>query len=185
LRQDNADERLMETGYRLGLVAPHACEAVRARTDAIAQHRAWLEGTQFPSVAGNAHFAAVALEAVRHGATLADVLRRPGVRIHHLRGALPMEIPVSLEDRIECAIKYEGYIARQGRDVRAMRDLEGRTIPAGFEFDGIHGISTEAREKLTRIRPETLGQASRIAGVRAADLSILAVHLERQRRAAG
>jgi tRNA uridine 5-carboxymethylaminomethyl modification enzyme len=96
-----------------------------------------------------------------------------------------MEIPVSLEDRIECAIKYEGYIARQGRDVRAMRDLEGRTIPAGFEFDGIHGISTEAREKLTRIRPETLGQASRIAGVRAADLSILAVHLERQRRAAG
>ena len=185
LRQDNADERLIETGCRLGLVSTRECDRVRARTEAVRERVAALERSPFPAESGSAHLAEAGLDPVRHGATLADVLRRPGVRIEHLRAAAGVEIEPDLEARIECAIKYEGYIARQGRDVRAMRDLEGRVIPPGFAFDGVNGISTEAREKLTRIRPETLGQASRIAGVRAADLSILAVHLERHRRAAG
>ena len=185
LRQDNADERLMEAGCRLGLVRFEARDKVRMRTEAVRRNIATLERAPFPAVIGNAYFAEAGLEPVRHGATLADVLRRPGVRISHVRGVADVAIDAALEERIECAIKYEGYIARQDRDVRAMRDLEGRTIPAGFTFDGVRGISTEAREKLTRIRPETLGQASRIAGVRAADLSILAVYLERHRRMAG
>jgi tRNA uridine 5-carboxymethylaminomethyl modification enzyme len=88
----------------------------------------------------------------------------------------------ALDSHIESAVKYEGYIERQAREVRALRDLEARPIPAGFAFDRIAGLSAEARQKLSEKRPETVGQASRIAGVRAADLSILVVHLERGRR---
>ncbi|HEX5133661.1 MAG TPA: tRNA uridine-5-carboxymethylaminomethyl(34) synthesis enzyme MnmG [Candidatus Krumholzibacteria bacterium] len=185
LRQDNADERLMEAGCRLGLVDPAALDAVRARMASVQHTIAWLHRTPFPAVAGNAKFAGEGLEPVRHGATMAEVLRRPGVRIEHLCDANGAAMDVPLADRVECAIKYQGYIDRQGRDVRAVRDLESRVIPAGFAFDRINGISTEAREKLVRMRPETIGQASRIAGVRASDLSILAVHLERHRPAAG
>jgi tRNA uridine 5-carboxymethylaminomethyl modification enzyme len=185
LRQDNADERLIETGCRLGLVSSLVRDRVRARTESVRRGVAALERSAFPATSGNAHFAQACLHPVRHGATLADVLRRPGVRIEHLRATTDLEVEPEHDERVECAIKYEGYIARQSRDVQAMRELEGRVIPAGFAFAGINGMSTEAREKLSRVRPETLGQASRIAGVRAADLSILAVHLERYRRAAG
>jgi tRNA uridine 5-carboxymethylaminomethyl modification enzyme len=181
LRQDNADERLVETGHRLGLVEGAVRDRVHARCEAVRLSIESLRRAQFPPD-GNRSFAAVGLEPVRHGATLADVLRRPGVRISHLRGFTDVGVEPVLEERVECAIKYEGYIERQARDVRALRDLDGRTIPAGFVYD-VGGISTEAREKLSRVRPETLGQASRIAGVRASDLSILAVHLERHRRA--
>jgi len=84
---------------------------------------------------------------------------------------------------VESAVKYRGYIERQERSVRALRELEARKIPNWFNFNELPGLSTEARQKLGEKRPETMGQASRIAGVRAADLSIVAVHLERHRRA--
>jgi tRNA uridine 5-carboxymethylaminomethyl modification enzyme len=184
LRQDNADERLMETGCRLGLVAPIAWDAVRSRMASVQRTIATMQRTQFPAVAGNARFAQAGLEPVRHGATMAEVLRRPGVRLEHLCDAAGVAIDAPLAERVECAIKYQGYIERQDRDVRAVRELEMRVIPADFSFERVNGISTEAREKLSRMRPETIGQASRIAGVRASDLSILAVHLERYRRAA-
>jgi tRNA uridine 5-carboxymethylaminomethyl modification enzyme len=182
LRQDNADERLVETGHRLGLVDGAVRDRVYARRDAVHRHIESLRRVQFP-MDGNSAFADAGLEPVRHGATLADVLRRPGVRIAHLRDFSNAGVDPALEERVECAIKYEGYIERQARDVRALRDLDARVIPLDFVYD-VGGISTEAREKLSRVRPETLGQASRIAGVRASDLSILAVHLERHRRAA-
>jgi tRNA uridine 5-carboxymethylaminomethyl modification enzyme len=183
LRQDNADERLVETGCRLGLVSPAVRDAVKSRMEKVERHIEALRRTPFPVPDGNPSFEEAGLEPVRHGASLADVLRRPGVRIALLRGISPLAIEPGLEDRVECAVKYEGYITRQGRDVRALRELDGRVIPDGFPFETINGLSTEAREKLGRMRPETLGQASRIAGVRASDLSILAVHLERRRRA--
>jgi tRNA uridine 5-carboxymethylaminomethyl modification enzyme len=129
-------------------------------------------------------FADWGLEPVRHGATLREVLRRPGVRLAHLRELAAIDCPENLDEAVECQVKYEGYIDRQARDARALADLEERRIPRDFTFDGVAGLSTEAREKLRSKRPETLGQASRIAGVRASDLSILAVHVERARRSA-
>jgi tRNA uridine 5-carboxymethylaminomethyl modification enzyme len=185
LRQDNADERLMETGCRLGLVPASAWERVRARTQAVAAAIALLGRTPFPVGDGNARLSAAGLDPIRPGATFADALRRPGVRLAQFEGLSDPYVDNTLADRVECAIKYEGYIQRQARDIRAMRELESRVIPMDFSFDIVNGISTEAREKLKQVRPETVGQASRLAGVRAADLSILAVHLERHRRSAG
>lgn len=182
LRQDNADERLMETGCRLGLVPDAALERVRVRRASIDDVIAQLAAKRFPVGSDNGVFEASELEPVRHAASLRDVLRRPNVKLEHLRAIGVIDCDDQLDDAVECAIKYEGYVTRQARDVQALRDLESRSIPKDFVFDRVVGLSTEAREKLTRKRPETIGQASRIAGVRAADLSILAVHVERHRR---
>ena len=90
-----------------------------------------------------------------------------------------MDTDPALHSFVETAVKYEGYIERQRRDIDNVRSLEKQRIPAEFSFETLTGLSTEARQKLAQKRPETVGHASRIAGVRAADLSILAVHLKR------
>jgi tRNA uridine 5-carboxymethylaminomethyl modification enzyme len=183
LRQDNADERLMSTGCRLGLVSSADLDRVSDRVARIDSTVSALGRTPFPAREGALRFAEWGFEPVRHGATVRDVLRRPEVRMQHVRAIAGDLVAPDLDDAVECRIKYEGYIDRQTRDVQALAELESRRIPADFAFEALTGLSKEAREKLRVKRPETLGQASRIAGVRAADLSILAVHVERARRA--
>lgn len=102
----------------------------------------------------------------------------------HLRALGCIDGDEVLDAAIECCVKYQGYIDRQARDVQALADLEARRIPRDFAYETITALSKEAREKLRVKRPETLAQASRIAGVRASDLSILAVYVERARRSA-
>lgn len=182
LRQDNADERLMSIGCGLGLVPEAALAAVSARVARVEHAVATLSRTSFPAREGAIRFAEWELEPVRHGATLRDVLRRPGVTVSHLRALGCIDGDDALDAAIECRVKYEGYIDRQARDVQALADLEARRIPRDFAYDDITALSKEAREKLRVKRPETLAQASRIAGVRASDLSILAVYVERARR---
>jgi tRNA uridine 5-carboxymethylaminomethyl modification enzyme len=184
LRQDNAADRLMETGCRLGLVDARALETVRARAAALRVVMSRLERASFPFGEGNRRFAALGLEPVRHGASLRDVLRRPGVTLAHLREVAPIDASPDMDEALECAVKYEGYVERQEREVRVVRDQESRVIPRDFSYDRVTGLSAEAREKLRVKRPETFGQASRISGVRASDLSLLAVFLDRHRRAA-
>jgi tRNA uridine 5-carboxymethylaminomethyl modification enzyme len=182
LRQDNADERLMATGVSLGLVAPSAWDRVQARTRVVADVVADLERTPFPPSA-NAEFLARGLPAIHKPSTLLQVLKRPEVRFADVRPLLRCEIEAEkIDNSVECAVKYSGYIERQQRDIRAVRDLDARVIPVDFRYESIRGLSTEAREKLSSKRPETVGQASRISGVRASDLSILVIHLERHRR---
>lgn len=183
LRQDNADERLMTTGHRLGLIDAAELERVQRRIEHTNACVNRLQSKVFPFSEGNRWFEEQGLEPVRHGVTLREVLRRPGVRLAHLREFCAIDSDPTLDNAIECAVKYEGYVERQARDARAMRDSEARVIPRDMSFDSVPGLSAEARQKLALKRPETIGQASRIAGVRASDLSIIAVHLERRRRA--
>jgi tRNA uridine 5-carboxymethylaminomethyl modification enzyme len=183
LRQDNADERLMETGFRLGLVDRASLDRVHARTEMTRASVAKLQASAFPFGEGNRRFEALGLEPVRHGASMRDVLRRPGVRLSHLRECAVVPFDPALDDAVECSVKYEGYIERQERDARALRASEAHAIPRDLSFDAVPGLSTEARQKLRLKRPETIGQASRIAGVRASDLALIAVHIERHRRA--
>jgi len=186
LRQDNADERLMAEGCRLGLVDQAAWERVQRRMSQVERVVDRLEKTAFPLEAGNARFESAGLDVVAKQLTLAQVLRRPQVRFQHVRPFIEPweELDEGLDGHVESALKYEGYIRRQARDIRALRDLETKLIPKGFCYHDIPGLSAEARQKLTEKQPETVGQASRISGVRAADLSIVAVFLERHRREA-
>ena len=148
LRQDNADERLMETGSRLGLIDPASLERVRLRMEQTRASVRALQSTSFPFAEGNRQFETLGLEPVRHGASMRDILRRPGVRLAHLRECMELSIDPSLDDAIECCVKYEGYVERQERDARAMRANESHAIPRDLSFDNVPGLSTEARQKL-------------------------------------
>jgi tRNA uridine 5-carboxymethylaminomethyl modification enzyme len=183
LRQDNADERLMHVGHGLGLITDAALERVQSRMERTRACVEQLQRTTFPHASGNRCFEELGLEPVRHGASMREVLRRPGVQLAHMRAFCAIPTEPELDDAVECAVKYEGYVERQSREARAMRDGEARIIPRDMSFESVPGLSAEARQKLALKRPETIGQASRIAGVRASDLSIIAIHLERRRRA--
>lgn len=183
LRQDNADERLMHIGHGLGLIGDAALERVQSRMERTRACVEQLQKTTFPHTSGNRCFEELGLEPVRHGASMREVLRRPGIQLKHMRAFCAIPTEPELDDAIECAVKYEGYVERQSREARAMRDGEARVIPRDMSFESVPGLSAEARQKLALKRPETIGQASRIAGVRASDLSIIAIHLERRRRA--
>ncbi len=184
LRQDNADERLMKHGVALGLIDPRSWEHVERRVARVGELVASLEKTPFPAAVANPSFQAAGLDPVRKASTLLQVLRRPDVRFEHVEPFLA-ETSEGLGNDVECSVKYTGYVERQRRDVQTVRDMEAHVIPVDFEYATIGGLSTEARQKLMTKRPETVAQASRIAGVRASDLSILAVHLERARRTIG
>jgi len=182
LRQDNADERLMHYGYRHGLISKKALEKVSERIRKVKARVERLSRTPFPANKGNKLFSSLGLENVRKPSTFLQVLKRPEVRYRHL-SSLIGEPPEECElwaPYVESSVKYMGYIERQQREIKAMQDLENMPIPKDFAYDNVAGLSTEARQKLVSKRPETVAQASRISGVRAADLSILLVHLERR-----
>jgi len=183
LRQDNADERLMGWGVTLGLVAPRALETVERRLARERALREMLDRSVFPVHVGNEVLVTHGLEPVRRmHATLADVLRRPGVTLTMVCEAAGLAHDEDLDARVESDVKYAGYIKRQKREIARVRALDDREIPADFPWARVHGLSAEARQKLSSVQPETVGQASRIDGVRASDLSIVVVHLGRLAR---
>ncbi|UCH83894.1 MAG: tRNA uridine-5-carboxymethylaminomethyl(34) synthesis enzyme MnmG [Candidatus Latescibacterota bacterium] len=197
LRQDNADERLMHHGVRWGLVDEKALETVERRVRSVRRMVEQLERTPFPQEPGNEILAAHGQEVVTKPVSLLQILKRPGIRFadiepllrsrdDHLRPELttPSDGSNGFGSHVECAVKYMGYIERQMKDIRTVREMERKTIPPDFPYEQIAGLSTEARQKLLTKRPETVSQASRIDGVRASDLSILVVHLERYRSSA-
>ncbi|HBY98883.1 MAG TPA: tRNA uridine-5-carboxymethylaminomethyl(34) synthesis enzyme MnmG, partial [Chloroflexi bacterium] len=123
------------------------------------------------------------LEPLDDGVHALQYLRRPETTYALLSALLPPREPLLLEvaEQVEIQAKYAGYIEKQQLEVNRMRRLEDRRIPDDFSYEGLSGLRREALEKLTRIRPATVGQASRITGVNPADVSVLLVHLERHR----
>ncbi len=182
LRIDNAADRLMPYAERYGLLA-HDARTIRDR-DVVAAARIRVAlGRRAPAEARTS-FEPVASAAATAGATFEQLLRMPQVRLSDLVPWLPEAMgsrPEVLE-RVEIETKYAGYVRRQEREAAAMARLDDQAIPYDLDFGGVSGLSTEAAQKLATRRPRTIGQASRIDGVRAADLSLLMVHLERRAR---
>ena len=182
LRIDNADLRLTPHGRRIGLVDDRRWALYQARQGRIAQLEAFLRTTRRP---GDGAAAAVWLK--RPEASLIELEPWLGAELPRLREEQRAADPAGWELKtVETAIKFEGYLAQQRRQMEQLREAEGRGIPDGFDYK-LPGLSREMQDKLGRIRPVTLGQASRIPGVTPAALSLLLVHLElrRQRAAAG
>jgi len=160
LRQDNADLRLSDLGHSIGLLSEGLHQGVVAKREAIAQELTRLEGTRVGSE------------------TLAQLLRRPEVGYQELPDRNP-ELSADIIHQVETTLKYSGYIARQEAEVTRFRAAEQERIPGWLQYDSVPGLRSEARQKLSKLRPETFGQASRISGVSPSDLSLVMVWAKR------
>lgn len=182
LREDNADLRLREVGFRAGLVNQaefdHFCEYrddLKRLQDRAASTRI------APSEAAQHILSGLGLEPLRQSLSLAELLRRPEVTVEVLLALDPSlaDYSLTLLDQLEVSIKYEGYIRRQQEQIERSVRQEQHPIPELFDYSTIPGLSNEVREKLSKVRPASLGQASRIPGITPASISILAVALKR------
>jgi tRNA uridine 5-carboxymethylaminomethyl modification enzyme len=178
LRQDNADERLTPLGRELGLIGDVRYQTYLGRQERLREAEAWLRGRRVKR-ADVERFAEAGL-CIAPGATFHEVLKRPEVSFGQLHDA-PVLDPESAA-RLEVRVKYDGYIERQRQQIEQFARMEEAVLPADVEYAAMQFLSSEAREKLARVRPRSLGQASRISGVSPADVSMLMVWLEQKRR---
>ncbi|MDY6272132.1 MAG: tRNA uridine-5-carboxymethylaminomethyl(34) synthesis enzyme MnmG [Selenomonadaceae bacterium] len=188
LRQDNADARLTPIGRRLGLVSDARWERFEKKQAAIEAAERSLRGLVLtPSQETNGRLAAHGLDPVHTRLAARDLLRRPGVTYAVVRAAFPElpELASEVREQVEIRSRYEGYIKKQQEQVARMERLETKRLPDNIDYAAVPSLRDEAREKLSAIRPESVGQASRISGVSPADISVLLVWLEQQRRQAG
>ena len=180
-RQDNADERLTPIGYEIGLISQERYDAVQEKYRQVKREVDRLEHTGVPvSPALNALLEAKGEPLAKNSVRLSDLIRRPKVTYADLapldtgRPALSPQVA----EQVEISLKYAGYIARQQRQVEEMRRLEGKLLPEEINYEALAGLRLEARQKLTAIRPRSLGQAARISGVSPADIAALMIALQ-------
>ena len=181
-RQDNADRRLSHYGHRVGLVSGEQMAKVEEKYAAVTREVSRLEHTgAAPSPELDALLASRGEQPCAHGARLSDLLRRPKVTYADL-APFDKERPAltgDITEQVEITVKYQGYIDRQLRQVEELARLESRPIPENVDYLSIQGLRLEARQKLDKIRPLNLGQASRISGVSPADVTALMIYLEK------
>jgi tRNA uridine 5-carboxymethylaminomethyl modification enzyme len=184
LREDNADFRLMEQGYLIGLVSQGAFDAFQRKRERIEREISRLQTTA-PKSSGLEVDEPIPLDRMGPNPSLAQLLRRPEVSYHHLAQFLngTQEHDDEVVEAVEITIKYEGYIKRQEHVVGQFKKLEHRRVPDDFNYEVIKGFSLEVVEKLKKIRPSSIGQASRIAGITPAAISLLLVAVEKHKRA--
>ncbi|HSH27141.1 MAG TPA: tRNA uridine-5-carboxymethylaminomethyl(34) synthesis enzyme MnmG, partial [Wenzhouxiangella sp.] len=188
LREDNADLRLTETGRELGLVDDTRWRHFSARREAIEAERARLSALRIPAQSALGRRTAETLGIdIRKDVTAEELPRRPEVEYAPLMQVEGLGSGVEREDiadQVAIQIRYAGYLDRQRAEIRRQRRAAGQTIPEDFDFETVKGLSSELLEKLERIRPATIDQASRIPGMTPAAISQLLVYLKRHRAAA-
>ncbi len=185
LREDNADLRLTEIGQRIGLVDDCAYNQFGHKRQLIQEELERLNQTILKPTAGTLDsLKQVGIDRLDKPTSLADLLKRPELSYEGIKQlSLPLQLlPAAVEKQVEIQIKYDGYIRRQILQIEQFKKLEHLQIPDDFDYETIHGLKTEAREKLAEIHPVSIGQASRIPGVSPADISILMVWIKESQR---
>jgi tRNA uridine 5-carboxymethylaminomethyl modification enzyme len=188
LREDNADLRLTDIGRRLGCVSDAQWEQFEHRRESIARELERLKSTWVnPRMVSDTEAERVFGKPIEREYALTDLLRRPNVSYKQLmtlkgvdgRRFDQPDLDVAVADQVEIQVKYAGYIDRQAKEVERHEHYESLRLPDDLDYMSVRALSMEVRQKLTRHRPETLGQASRIAGVTPAAISLLLVHLKK------
>ncbi|ELU9619224.1 tRNA uridine-5-carboxymethylaminomethyl(34) synthesis enzyme MnmG [Listeria monocytogenes] len=181
LRHDNADLRLTEIGHEIGLISDERYERFLAKQSAIEAEKERLQKTRIkPTAEVQAMLKEIGSGELKGGILAADLLRRPEITYDKIAQIVSRETFVTDEiaEQVEIQIKYEGYIQKSNLQVEKMKRMEDKKIPENIDYDAISGLATEALEKLKKIEPLSIAQASRISGVNPADISILLVYIE-------
>ena len=181
LREDNAALRLMKTGHELGLIDDPTLTDLQERKDRIENEIKRVKQTIVkPTSITNEYLLSRGSKPIDNGIHLAQLLKRGELdyRVVQVLAASPFAISPEVARQVEIEIKYEGYIQKQLREIERFKNLEQIKIPADFEFSMVHGLSNELKEKLTGVKPTSLGQASRIEGITPAAISVLMVALK-------
>jgi tRNA uridine 5-carboxymethylaminomethyl modification enzyme len=185
LRQDNADERLTEKGYKTGLVTEERYEKYKLKKEIIENEINRIKSVKItPKSEVNEYLESMDSVPLKMPVTLFELLRRPELDYSNtlmLDQERP-EIKREIKNYIETIIKYEGYISKQLKQIEQFKKLENKSIPKDLDFMTLSGLSLEAKQKLTIIKPESIGQASRISGVSPSDINVLLIHLEQRKR---
>jgi tRNA uridine 5-carboxymethylaminomethyl modification enzyme len=181
LRHDNADLRLTDYGHQIGLISDERYEKFLAKKAAVEDEKKRLTATILkPSQQVQEMIRSLGGSELKDGIRASDLLKRPEMTYDHIEALTPSAVPLDSEvkEQVEIQVKYEGYIEKSLQQVDRLKKMENKKIPENIDYDAITGIATEAKQKLKKIKPLSLAQASRISGVNPADISILLVYLE-------
>jgi tRNA uridine 5-carboxymethylaminomethyl modification enzyme len=183
LREDNADLRLREKGYKVGLVKEKDYQIFLDKKGTIEKALSRISSLRVnPTRENNEILHQWGSAALKKDSSLQEILKRPEI---HFKSLFDFDrslenLPESIQEQVEIQVKYDGYVKRQMEQIERFRRLEGVSFPEEFDFSSVIGLTTEVMEKLRKIKPHSLGQASRISGVTPAAISILMVNLKKQ-----
>ena len=182
LRHDNADIRLRKYGHDVGLISEEKYQQFKQKLKDIDNLFELLKETRItPKQQTNDYISSIGSTPLKDGMSLYDFLKRPEIKINDLEHFVEMPYSKEVKEQVEINIKYEGYIKKSNKEAKKMLSLEEKIIPETIDYDKVPNLASEARQKLSEIKPTTLGQATRISGVNPADISILMVYLRRNK----
>ena len=180
LRHDNADQRLLEKGYQIGLVSKERYDAFFEKMNKIERAKEELSAVHIkPNSGVNEYLKSLGFDELSHGCSELELLKRPKITISALSKYTNVNYEDIVNEQVEIQTKYAGYINKAKRDAQHLQKMESLNIPDNLDYKNMENLSLEARQKLEEVKPKTLGQASRISGINPSDIAILALYIKK------